>query len=97
MVDRSRKGDPFIGLRPGFDAKLNHRSTAKDDRQSSESQSLLDDPFGSVETALAYAALPPEQEPAPWSAVRNAAHGYGPQTIDVRPVFQMCHGCEKNA
>ena len=67
MVDRSRKGDPFIGLRPGFDAKLNHRSTAKDDRQSSESQSLLDDPFGSVETALAYAALPPEQEPAPWS------------------------------
>jgi hypothetical protein len=24
-IDRSGKGDPFIGLRPGFDARLNHR------------------------------------------------------------------------
>ena len=24
-IDRSRKGDPFIGLRPGFDARLNRR------------------------------------------------------------------------
>jgi hypothetical protein len=23
-IDRARKGDPFIGLRPGFDARLNH-------------------------------------------------------------------------
>jgi hypothetical protein len=25
-IDRSRKGDPFIGLRPGFDARLNRRN-----------------------------------------------------------------------
>jgi Cell Wall Hydrolase len=26
LIDRSRKGDPFIGLRPGFDARLNRRN-----------------------------------------------------------------------
>jgi cell wall hydrolase len=34
QVDRSRKGDPFIGLRPGFDARLNHQ-VASASRQAS--------------------------------------------------------------
>jgi hypothetical protein len=73
IVDRSRKGDPFIGLRPGFEAKLNHRFAPNDERPASESQSLLDDPFASVESALAYAALPPEEEPSPWSDPNGAS------------------------
>jgi hypothetical protein len=34
-IDRTRKGDPFIGLRPGFDARLNRRG-APDGRRASD-------------------------------------------------------------
>ncbi|MGA2795072.1 MAG: cell wall hydrolase [Roseiarcus sp.] len=45
-IDRSRKGDPFIGLRPGFDARLNRRSAPSVGRASgalaSDGDSALD-------------------------------------------------------
>src|ERR1700722_5014084 len=67
VVNRSRKGDPFVGLRPGFEAKLNRRPGGKDAVAPGESRPSFVDPFGSVESALAYAELPPDEETAPWS------------------------------
>jgi spore germination cell wall hydrolase CwlJ-like protein len=64
VVDRSRKGNPFIGLRPGFDAKL-HRPKAS--AAAGDGRPSFIDPFGSVESALAYAELPPDTEATPWS------------------------------
>jgi spore germination cell wall hydrolase CwlJ-like protein len=62
MVDRSRKGDPFIGLRPGFDARLNRRPGGRD-----ASPAAAAGPYGAVDSALSYVELPPVDDAAPWS------------------------------
>ena len=45
-VDRSRKGDPFIGLRPGFDARLNRHSAPNIGRASKTPTTDGDPAFG---------------------------------------------------
>ena len=70
-VDRRRKGDPFIGLRPGFDARLNRRRNAA---QGDDGISFAD-PYGARDRAL-NSTEQPFEEGAPWSdwsaAGRNA-------------------------
>jgi spore germination cell wall hydrolase CwlJ-like protein len=68
-VDRSLKGDPFVGLRPGFDAKLRRRSAPPSDDAISFAS-----PYGSSDAALSYAEQPPFEEGAPWSDWNAAAN-----------------------
>jgi Cell Wall Hydrolase len=66
VVERALKGDPFLALRPGFDAKLN-RPHAPEGSPTQSARAAVEDPFESVETALAYAQLPTDLDVKPWS------------------------------
>jgi hypothetical protein len=55
-VDRSRRGDPFIGLRPGFDARLNRHDSRN--QSGASAYSAVDD--SSLDASL----LPPPPTPA---------------------------------
>jgi hypothetical protein len=80
IVDRVLKGDPFLGLRPGFDAKL-HRRPGSEGDLAQTARAALEDPFGSVENALAYAELPPDLDAKPWSDP-NSNEGVRTLTVD---------------
>jgi spore germination cell wall hydrolase CwlJ-like protein len=67
VVDRSRKGDPFIGLRPGFDARLNRRPGGRNASPAAASEGSSAGPYGAVDSALSYVELPPVDDGAPWS------------------------------
>ncbi len=56
-VDRSLKGDPFIGLRPGFNARLHPRPGTGD---APGGEPSFDNPYGAIEQ-------PPFEEGGPWS------------------------------
>jgi hypothetical protein len=56
-IDRSRKGDPFIGLRPGFDAGLNRHNTSSIGRASTA-------PASDGDSALDYSLTPSPPTPA---------------------------------
>ena len=66
VVDRSLKSDPFMGLRPGFNAKLNHR-LAKGAAAPVSPGDLSSDPDAGGESALSYVDMPPVDQAAPWS------------------------------
>jgi hypothetical protein len=74
VVDRASKGDPFLGLRPGFDAKL-HRRPGSDGGFGETARAALEDPFGSAADALAYAELPPDLDAKTWSDPDSNASG----------------------
>jgi spore germination cell wall hydrolase CwlJ-like protein len=68
IVDRSRKGDPFVGLRPGFDARLNRRPAARRDASPAlESEGSFAGPYGAADSVLSYVELPPVDDASPWS------------------------------
>ena len=56
-IERARKGDPFIGLRPGFDARLNHHDALSQGRASaaptSDNGPAIDDSIVPLPPALA--------------------------------------------
>jgi hypothetical protein len=66
-IDRARKGDPFIGLRPGFDARLNRHDAAEIKRASSAPRD--------ADIALDNAAM----LPPPWGASEDSAAPAGAQ------------------
>jgi spore germination cell wall hydrolase CwlJ-like protein len=69
VVERARKGDPLIGLRPGFSARFNRRpapDAGEAAASSGDGEISLADPFGSVESALAYAEQSPDPNTSQW-------------------------------
>jgi len=60
-VDRSGKSDPFLNLRPGFDARLHRRPAAP-----SDDETPFADPYGAADAAR-NSADQPFEEGAPWS------------------------------
>lgn len=65
MVDRSLKGDPFLALRPSFNARLNHRLAKGDAAPINPGELSSDSDAG--DSALAYVDMPPVDQAAPWS------------------------------
>jgi spore germination cell wall hydrolase CwlJ-like protein len=65
VVDRSLKGDPFLALRPSFNARLNHRLAKGDAAPINPGELSSDSDAGN--SALAYVDMPPVDQAAPWS------------------------------
>jgi len=67
VVDRSLKSDPFMALRPGFNAKLNRRLRRGDAAPVDPGALSSFDPDAG-EAVLSYVDMPPVDQAAPWSA-----------------------------
>ncbi len=92
-IDRSRKGDPFIGLRPGFDARLNRRTAPSVARASeapgSDGDSALDfslirSPPTPANDQLAGGAEPPQSTATSADGEKSFGDGATPNVpLDV--------------